>query len=130
MFLRGRAILLKQQMITVEVSPANCRALAVQFARCEPSSENMENQENRKPAATGDLMSDSYGVGYSTRSNDDGFGGIYGGYEETLKATGDDNEPRSTVGLCQIEHFKHDITQGSEVKQKQNARNEEKASDR
>ncbi|KAL6843475.1 hypothetical protein ACP4OV_026537 [Aristida adscensionis] len=62
---------------------------------------------------TGDVMSHSFGEGYSTRSDEEGFGGVYGG-----------NDPVEHPGTeVHPSHPEYDTTQGSEVKEKERARN-------
>ncbi|XP_027362155.1 uncharacterized protein LOC113869853 [Abrus precatorius] len=61
----------------------------------------------------GDAMTHSFGEGYATRSDEEGFGGIYGGNQSTLKT--DENHPA------------YDKTQGSEVKEKEKARHQSSA---
>jgi len=64
----------------------------------------------------GDMMSHSFGEGYSTRSNDDGFGGVYGGNQSL---PGGDEDLGVTVN-----HPEYDKSQGSEVKEKEKARHQ------
>ncbi|XP_030499052.2 uncharacterized protein LOC115714469 isoform X1 [Cannabis sativa] len=69
---------------------------------------NTSNQE------TGDVMS-SFGEGYSTRCDEEGFGGIYGG-KQSLKPQ---NDP-----VIDPNHSEYDKTQGSEVKEKEKSRHQ------
>ncbi|KRZ64576.1 hypothetical protein T10_4463 [Trichinella papuae] len=62
--------------------------------------------------ATGDGMSHSFGEGYSTRSDEEGFGGVYGGNQSISKPGEHENHPD------------YDKSQGSEVKQKEKGRNQ------
>ncbi|XP_047085846.1 uncharacterized protein LOC124697275 [Lolium rigidum] len=55
-----------------------------------------DKNRDDKHTAKGDVMTDSFGEGYSTRADEEGFGGVYG-----------QNDPE------------HDTSQGSEAKQKQ-----------
>ncbi|KAL0350347.1 UNVERIFIED_CONTAM: hypothetical protein Sradi_4183900 [Sesamum radiatum] len=55
----------------------------------------------------------SFGEGYATRSDEEGFGGIYGGNQYVVKDTDDKNA-----------HEEFDHNQGSEVKEKEKARNQ------
>ncbi|MCE3216189.1 hypothetical protein HAX54_005336 [Datura stramonium] len=79
---------------------------------------NMDH--TKKPAPdqehkAADTMSSSYGDAYATRSDEEGFGGIYGGNKE-------DEE--------NIKHGKapeYDTKQGSEVEEKEKARNQREA---
>ncbi|XP_049382814.1 uncharacterized protein LOC125847176 [Solanum stenotomum] len=79
----------------------------------QPDNNNMD-QTNKKPEQdkVTDTMSSSYGEAYATRSDEEGFGGIYGGNKE-------DEE--------NIKHGKapeYETKQGSEVKEKEKARNQ------
>ncbi|KAI3969159.1 hypothetical protein MKW92_052781 [Papaver armeniacum] len=89
------------------------------------SSSNMEQQQqpHKVPQVddpnekiTGDVMSHSFGEGYSTRSDEEGFGGIYG-----------DNQAfpdKDVVHENHPSHAAYDKTQGSEVSEKEKARNQ------
>ncbi|KAI3987023.1 hypothetical protein MKX01_039958 [Papaver californicum] len=89
------------------------------------SSSNMEQQQqphkvpqdyNPNEKITGDVMSHSFGEGYSTRSDEEGFGGIYG-----------DNQAFPDKDVIHENHPSHagyDKTQGSEVSEKEKARNQ------
>ncbi|KAI3895600.1 hypothetical protein MKW98_025391 [Papaver atlanticum] len=89
------------------------------------SSSNMEQQQlphkvpqvdNPNEKITGDVMSHSFGEGYSTRSDEEGFGGIYG-----------DNQAfpdKDVVHENHPSHAAYDKTQGSEVSEKEKARNQ------
>ena len=84
----------------------------------EPESdpEMDENAAHNAHIKSGDLMSHSFGEGYATRCEDDGFGGIYGGNQTVAKA---DQEQ-----LIHENHRAYDKTQGSEVKEKEKARHQ------
>ncbi|KAF0910357.1 hypothetical protein E2562_001535 [Oryza meyeriana var. granulata] len=60
----------------------------------------------------GDVMTHSFGEGYSTRSEEEGFGGVYGQYDPVFN-------PWTEVHPS---HPEYDATQGSEVKEKEKAR--------
>ncbi|KAL6993591.1 hypothetical protein U1Q18_011704 [Sarracenia purpurea var. burkii] len=86
--------------------------------------DNMEQQKRREEkeqtknssAKTGNVMSHSFGEGYATRSDEEGFGGIYGG-----------NDPISSEELEKTIHENHpdyDKSQGSEVKEKEKGRHQ------
>ncbi|XP_006650516.2 uncharacterized protein LOC102720220 [Oryza brachyantha] len=61
---------------------------------------------------TGDVMTHSFGEGYSTRSDEEGFGGVYG-----------QNDPVFNPGTeVHPSHPDYDTSQGSEVKEKEKAR--------
>ncbi|XP_054775896.1 uncharacterized protein LOC129284433 [Prosopis cineraria] len=72
---------------------------------------------NETPA---DVMSHSFGEGYATRSDEEGFGGIYGGNESASKIEADK--------FIHENHPAYDKTQGSEVKEKEKARHQTSAS--
>ncbi|XP_010254863.1 PREDICTED: uncharacterized protein LOC104595702 isoform X2 [Nelumbo nucifera] len=77
--------------------------------------ENMDKTQHQKDKS-GALMSDSFGEGYSTRSDEEGFGGIYGGNQAL---------PKSVVDkACNPESSDFDKTQGSEVKEKEKGRHQ------
>ncbi|KAL9269764.1 hypothetical protein AKJ16_DCAP06861 [Drosera capensis] len=83
-------------------------------AKSTPPLQDASKQHEDK---SGDVMSHSFGDGYSTRSNDDGFGGVYGG-----------NDPDTNDGdgiIC--EHPDYDKSQGSEVAEKEKARHQKTA---
>ncbi|PAN45294.1 hypothetical protein GQ55_9G105300 [Panicum hallii var. hallii] len=61
---------------------------------------------------TGDVMTHSFGEGYSTRSDEEGFGGVYG-RNDPVEHPGTEIHPS---------HPEYDTTQGSEVKEKEKAR--------
>ncbi|XP_074381407.1 uncharacterized protein LOC141723488 [Apium graveolens] len=69
-----------------------------------------------KPPTTekGDVMSNTFGEGYSSRSDEEGFGGT----NQTLPGSRkEDNAPNSN---------EYDKSQGSEVKEKEESRNQTK----
>ncbi|KAM0937338.1 hypothetical protein DsansV1_C25g0187381 [Dioscorea sansibarensis] len=77
--------------------------------------QDMEPKNQQQPNR--DVMYDSFGEGYGTRSDEEGFGGIYGGNQEFSK----ENEPKRKHG----ENFaEYDTSQGSEVKEKEKARHQ------
>ncbi|PKA58137.1 hypothetical protein AXF42_Ash019841 [Apostasia shenzhenica] len=118
MLLRGRPIPRKPQLITVVVRPVNQRACAVRFYAGEPSEKKVdEDHEHPKPAVpSGDSMSDSFGYAYSTRSADEGFGGIY---------TSNEDEPSNSINSA---YFKEHRVAEEDESNEENARNQEKAS--
>ncbi|XP_022774163.1 uncharacterized protein LOC111316492, partial [Durio zibethinus] len=69
---------------------------------------------------TGDLMSHSFGEGYATRSDEEGFGGIYGGNQSKSEIQTDKEINEN--------HPAYDKSQGSEVKEKEKARHQTHAS--
>ncbi|KAF8406431.1 hypothetical protein HHK36_008518 [Tetracentron sinense] len=63
-----------------------------------------------------DVMCHSYGEGYSTRSDEEGFGGIYSGNQSLPKPDEDKDK------IVHESHPGYDKTQGSEVKEKEKGR--------
>ncbi|KAB2008482.1 hypothetical protein E1A91_D10G106400v1 [Gossypium mustelinum] len=87
---------------------------------CSKQPESMEQKDEKPEQKPGDVMSESFGEGYATRSDEEGFGGIYG-----------ENESISDIKKHKEVHESHpayDKTQGSEVKEKEKARNQTHAS--
>ncbi|XP_022978586.1 uncharacterized protein LOC111478521 [Cucurbita maxima] len=76
--------------------------------------QNPQNMDDSKSTAkqTEDLMTDSFGDAYASRSEEEGFGGIYRSIESTEE--GAENEKKS----------EYDKSQGSEVKEKEKARHQ------
>ncbi|XP_021275309.1 uncharacterized protein LOC110410059, partial [Herrania umbratica] len=67
-----------------------------------------------------DVMSHSFGEGYATRSDEEPFGGTYGGNQSNSKIEMDREILEN--------HPTYDKTQGSEVKEKEKARHRTQAS--
>uniref|UniRef100_A0A1J3EU36 Late embryogenesis abundant protein n=1 Tax=Noccaea caerulescens TaxID=107243 RepID=A0A1J3EU36_NOCCA len=88
------------------------KVAGVSFATA-PDQKKMDKKPENPNDKTGDLMSDSFGEGYSTRSDEEGFGGTYGGNQTFQK----DKEVHEN-------HPDFDKTQGSEAKEKERARNQ------
>ncbi|CAN1190634.1 hypothetical protein LINPERPRIM_LOCUS40016 [Linum perenne] len=88
----------------------------------EPESveKKMDKSDEQPKDRKGDVMSHSYGEGYSTRSDEEGFGGIYGGNTE-------DNEDLNKK--IHEDHPAYDKSQGSEVKEKEKSRHQTNAND-
>ncbi|XP_031255155.1 uncharacterized protein LOC116113143 [Pistacia vera] len=113
-----------------KASVVKFRQVITQSRRSEnPSSmDTSQNQMNPKEKMdpnnpqekTGDVMSHSYGEGYATRSDEEGFGGIYGGNQSIPKVEIDKEIHEN--------HPAYDKTQGSEVKEKEKARHQTDAS--
>ncbi|MCL7042183.1 hypothetical protein MKW94_014236 [Papaver nudicaule] len=92
------------------------------------SSSNMEQQQQPHKVAqvddkpnekiTGDVMSHSFGEGYSTRSDEEGFGGIYSGNQAFP-------DKEDVVHENHPNHPAYDKTQGSEVSEVEKGRNQE-----
>ncbi|XP_076895623.1 uncharacterized protein LOC143548302 [Bidens hawaiensis] len=86
----------------------------------EPDTDNMEKKEEAKEVEKkGDVMSHSFGEGYATRSDEEGFGGIYGGNQSLSH----EDEDKIVHGNCP----EYDKSQGSEVKEKEKARHQTSA---
>ncbi|KAG2720056.1 hypothetical protein I3760_02G018000 [Carya illinoinensis] len=66
----------------------------------------------------GDVMSHSFGEGYATRSDEEGYGGIYGRNQSFPQAHTEQDKH------IHENHPAYDKTQGSEVKEKENARHQ------
>ncbi|KAI9089085.1 hypothetical protein K1719_029364 [Acacia pycnantha] len=81
----------------------------------------MDNKPPHNPNEKhGDVMSHSFGEGYATRSDEEGFGGIYGGNDES-------DSKIETAKIIHENHPEYDKTQGSEVKEKEKARHQTNA---
>ncbi|KAL0378127.1 UNVERIFIED_CONTAM: hypothetical protein Sradi_3118200 [Sesamum radiatum] len=78
------------------------------------SSDSMDQKQDPR-SKTGDTMT-SFGEGYATRSDEEGFGGIYGGNQYVVKDADDKNAHANAPEF--------DQNQGSEVKEKEKARNQ------
>ncbi|KGN48825.1 uncharacterized protein LOC101219972 [Cucumis sativus] len=92
---------------------------AISFATApdrNPKCEEMDDSQN-KTKETGDIMCDSFGEGYATRSEEEGFGGTYGGKYQSI----DDDEHMNKKPVNQHEY---DKSQGSEVKEKEKSRHQ------
>ncbi|KAF7850800.1 hypothetical protein BT93_L4996 [Corymbia citriodora subsp. variegata] len=77
-----------------------------------------KEDDNPTVTKTGDVMAHSFGEGYATRSDEEGFGGTYGGNDscKVMKAKDIDED-----------HPEYDKSQGSEVKEKEKARHQTNA---
>ncbi|KAF8406430.1 hypothetical protein HHK36_008517 [Tetracentron sinense] len=87
------------------------KIIGVRFRQAKTVSMKPENQDNMEKTQnqnekTGDVMSHSYGEGYSTRSDEEGFGGNYSGNQSLPKPDEDKDK---------IVHESYDKTQGSEL---------------
>ncbi|ESW28932.1 hypothetical protein PHAVU_002G029900 [Phaseolus vulgaris] len=101
-----------------------CReASAVRFCTKPDSNSGAHKMDkSHKPSEEtkhGDAMSHSFGEGYATRSDEEGFGGIYGG-KQSMPNTEKDK-------IIHENHPAYDKTQGSEVKEKEKARHQSSA---
>ncbi|XP_023543425.1 uncharacterized protein LOC111803315 [Cucurbita pepo subsp. pepo] len=76
--------------------------------------QNPQNMDDSKNTAkqTEDLMTDSFGHAYASRSEEEGFGGIYRSVESTDEGAENEKKPE------------YDKSQGSEVKEKEKARHQ------
>ncbi|XP_019444765.1 PREDICTED: uncharacterized protein LOC109348691 isoform X2 [Lupinus angustifolius] len=93
------------------------RSISSNLSR-KPYTHKMDKNKTQNPseeATHGDVMSHSFGEGYATRSDEEGFGGIYGGNQSPPDKTIHENHPA------------YDKTQGSEVKEKEKARHQTSA---
>nr|CAB3498392.1 unnamed protein product [Digitaria exilis] len=77
-----------------------------------PKDAGAKNKRDDMHKTTGDVMTHSFGEGYSTRSDEEGFGGVYGG-NDPVEHPGTEIHPN---------HPEYDTSQGSEVKEKEKAR--------
>ncbi|KAL7101813.1 hypothetical protein ACP275_08G078200 [Erythranthe tilingii] len=96
----------------------------IRFAQSGSSTQPDEMDQKTVPEShTMDTMS-SYGEGYATRSDEEGFGGIYGGNQYFGKDKDDKlgNENEGKIVREEADEFDH--SQGSEVKEKEKARNQ------
>ncbi|XP_020218046.1 uncharacterized protein LOC109801401 [Cajanus cajan] len=86
---------------------------------CSQPDNTAPNMDKNEKPSEGDLMSHSFGEGYATRSDEEGFGGIYGGNQSIHKT--------QTENSVHENHPAYDKTQGSEVKEKEKARHQKSA---
>ncbi|CAH8281061.1 unnamed protein product [Arabidopsis lyrata] len=89
------------------------KVTGVSFATASDDQQKMDKKPENPNEKTGDVMSHSYGEGYATRCDEEGFGGTYGG-NQTLQKENEIHE----------NHPDYDKTQGSEAKEKEKARNQ------
>ncbi|KAG2327262.1 hypothetical protein Bca4012_036264 [Brassica carinata] len=80
----------------------------------KPDQRKMDKKPENPKEKTGDVMSHSYGEAYATRSDEEGFGGTYGGNQSFQK---DNDEVHEN-------HPDYDKTQGSEAKEEEKGRNQ------
>ncbi|KAJ7944282.1 Late embryogenesis abundant protein [Quillaja saponaria] len=88
------------------------------------SKHNMDKAQNQTPneKPAGNVMSHSFGEGYATRSDEEGFGGTFSDNQSFPNKVDQDK-------LIHENHPAYDKTQGSEVKEKEKARCQSNASD-
>ncbi|XP_042495725.1 uncharacterized protein LOC122074820 [Macadamia integrifolia] len=101
------------------------KTFSIRFQRAEYSVETQpENQDNMDKThehheKTKGAMSDSFGEGYATRSDEEGFGGIYGGNQQLKPKTNKEEETSH-----ENQPAEYDKTQGSEVREKEKGRHQ------
>ncbi|EYU40157.1 hypothetical protein MIMGU_mgv1a016129mg [Erythranthe guttata] len=96
----------------------------IRFAQSGSSTQPDQMDQKTVPEShTKDTMS-SFGEGYATRSDEEGFGGIYGGNQYFGKDKDEKlgNENEGKIVHEDADEFDH--SQGSEVKEKEKARNQ------
>lgn len=109
-----------------QISRSNCSS-GLSFKQKPAADDNhkMDKQQqlqtNNRNTKTGDVTSHSFGEGYGTRCDDEGFGGIYGGNSK------EDHEQPQASKIIHESHPEYDRTQGSEVAEKENARHQKTA---
>ncbi|XP_051127193.1 uncharacterized protein LOC127248725 isoform X2 [Andrographis paniculata] len=104
----GRALPLQQHgynNLTNKIKPS----CGVRFASSSQSQDNNKDPKSK----TSDTMS-SFGEGYTTRSEEEGFGGIHGGNQSP-----NNSEKNSSTA-------EFDESQGSDVKEKETSRHQTK----
>ncbi|KAF9609826.1 hypothetical protein IFM89_018768 [Coptis chinensis] len=107
--------------------PAQAKSVSTQSENQDKMS-NAQNQsqkanpQSQSEKVHGDVMSHSFGEGYATRSEEEGFGGIYGD-NQRLPTHNEDHEVNA-VHPHQPNHPEYDRSQGSDVKEKEKARNQ------
>ncbi|GKC35450.1 hypothetical protein Tco_1047834 [Tanacetum coccineum] len=74
-----------------KVSPAigSVRFQQATAGKEEPDRDMDKNKEAEEAQKKGDVMSHSFGEGYATRSDEEGFGGIYGGNQSLSREDAD-----------------------------------------
>ncbi|KAF7134984.1 hypothetical protein RHSIM_Rhsim08G0115500 [Rhododendron simsii] len=82
---------------------------------------DQQQQTNKRNTKTGDVTSHSFGEGYATRCDEEGFGGIYGGNDPLS------SEEKTPSKIIHESHPEYDKTQGSEVAEKEKARHQKTA---
>ncbi|XVF17888.1 hypothetical protein REPUB_Repub10bG0163500 [Reevesia pubescens] len=103
-----------------KTSVISFRPVGTSSSRHPENPENMDQKEKNQEEKSGNLMSHSFGEGYATRSDEEGFGGIYGGNQS--------NPDTETDKGVNENHPAYDKTQGSEAKEKEKARHQTQAS--
>ncbi|KAL5704597.1 hypothetical protein ACHQM5_023001 [Ranunculus cassubicifolius] len=95
----------------------------VKFCSTASQPDNLDNKEmsgTQEHKKEGDVMSHSFGEGYSTRADEEGFGGVYSG-NQSLPKSKDTKEVHEN-------HPDYDQSQGSHVKEKEGGRNQQSTS--
>ncbi|XP_057954223.1 uncharacterized protein LOC131148487 [Malania oleifera] len=86
----------------------------------QPAADGMDNpQKQQQTLKKGDVMTNSFGEGYSTRSDEEGFGGTYGENQSLPNPSRQNDVPEN--------HPEYDRSQGSEVKEKEKGRHQTNA---
>ncbi|KAI8029566.1 hypothetical protein LOK49_LG01G03009 [Camellia lanceoleosa] len=105
--------------IPYHIGRRSCSSSGLKFRQeSNQKSDDMEQKQNNNPnAKTGDVMSHSFGEGYASRSDEEGFGGT------TCEAS----DAASKIEQDRMIHENHpayDKSQGSEVAEKEKARHQ------
>ncbi|KAH7851688.1 hypothetical protein Vadar_015367 [Vaccinium darrowii] len=109
-----------------QISRSNCSS-GLSFKQKPAADDKMDKQQqqtNNRNTKTGDVTSHSFGEGYGTRCDDEGFGGTYGGNDPLSK---EDQEQPQASKIIHESHPEYDRTQGSEVAEKEKARHQKTA---
>ncbi|KAJ0963306.1 hypothetical protein J5N97_028428 [Dioscorea zingiberensis] len=85
----------------------------------QPQPQDMDSKgQEQPPPIRGDVMYDSFGEGYGTRCDDEGFGG-------TNSNRGNQEFPKEKEHIPKPgQHHEYDTSQGSEVKEKEKTRHQ------
>ncbi|XP_028117525.1 uncharacterized protein LOC114315155 isoform X1 [Camellia sinensis] len=104
--------------IPYHIGRRSCSSSGLKFRQESNKKSDMEQKQNNNPnAKTGDVMSHSFGEGYASRSDEEGFGGT------TCEAS----DAASKIEQDRMIHENHpayDKSQGSEVAEKEKARHQ------
>ncbi|KAH1082121.1 hypothetical protein J1N35_021882 [Gossypium stocksii] len=73
-----------QSLLLYRSSTTNLKSITSSGSRPKTPRNMDQKSENSPKAMTGDVMSRSFGDGYSTRSDDERFGGTIGGSQSSL----------------------------------------------
>ncbi|CAN6287004.1 unnamed protein product [Urochloa humidicola] len=86
------------------------QGVAMEHPKQDPGTKDKQDDVHK---TIGDVMSHSFGEGYSTRCEEEGFGGVYGRHDDPAEHRGAEIHPG---------HPEYDALQGSEVKEEEKAR--------